>query len=72
MVTCNWCFLIDCHLVHGVFRAWVLDLHQYVGMQEVGGDHVRDERSGIFLEDGRHNVISYVSFPLELWKQRRR
>ena len=35
-------------------------------MQEVGGDHVGDERRGLFLEHERHNVVSYVAFPLEL------
>ncbi len=35
-------------------------------MQEVGGDHVWDKRRGLFLEHHRHDVISYVSFPLQL------
>lgn len=35
-------------------------------MQEVGGDHVGDKRCGLFLEHHRHDVISYVAFPLEL------
>lgn len=35
-------------------------------MQEVGGDHVRDERRVLFLEDNRHDVVANVPLPLEL------
>ncbi|PWA20453.1 hypothetical protein CCH79_00003588, partial [Gambusia affinis] len=48
----------------------VLNLHQNVGVQEVGGDHVWDKRCGLFLEDRGHNIISNVSFPLELWRRK--
>lgn len=54
------------YLVGGVVRARLLHLHQDEGVQEVGGDHVGDERRGLFLEHHRHDVISYVAFPLEL------
>lgn len=54
------------YLVCCVLRAGVLNLHQHVRVQEIGGDHVRNERRGVFLEDCGHNVISYVPFPLEL------
>lgn len=58
-----WCQL---YLVGSVVRARLLHLHQDEGVQEVGGDHVGDERCGLFLEHHRHDVISYVAFPLEL------
>ena len=35
-------------------------------MEEVGGDHVWDERRGLFLENHGDDVISYVAFPLQL------
>lgn len=54
------------YLVCRVLRTWVLHLHQHIGMQEVGGDNVRNERCGLLLEDGSHDVVSYVPFPLEL------
>lgn len=56
----------ELHLVGGVVRAGLLHLHQDEGVQEVGGDHVWDKRCGLLLEHHCHNVISYVTFPLEL------
>lgn len=53
-------------LVCSVFSTRVLHLHQYIRMEEVGGDHVRHKGGGVFLEDRRHDVISYVPLPLEL------
>lgn len=58
------------YLVRCVLCTGVLNLHQHVSMQEVGGDHVWNKRCGLFLEDCSHDVIPYVPFPLELKKQR--
>lgn len=58
------------YLVRCVLCTGVLNLHQHVSMKEVRGDHIWNKRRGLFLEDGSHNVISYVPFPLELKKQR--
>ena len=60
------------YLVCCVLGTGVLNLHQHVGMQEVGGDHVRNKRRGLFLEDCSHDVVSYVPLPLELERQRGR
>lgn len=57
------------YLVRCVVRARVLCLHQDIRMQEVGGDHVWNKGCRVFLEDCSHDVISYVSFPLQLRRQ---
>lgn len=54
------------YLVGGVVRAGLLHLHQDEGVQEVGGDHVWDKRCCLLLKHERHDVISYVAFPLKL------
>lgn len=54
------------YLVGGGLRAWLLRLHHNEGVEEVGGDHVGDEGRGLFLKNQRHDVISYVPFPLQL------
>lgn len=59
------------YLVCCVICTRVLNLHQHISMQEVGGDHVWNKRCGLFLEDCSHNVISYVPFPLKLRRQRK-
>lgn len=56
------------YLVCCVLCTWVFNLHQHISVQKVGGNHVRDKRRGFFLEDCSHNVVSYVSFSLELRK----
>lgn len=69
LLSCT-CLQLVLYLIHCVLRAGVLNLHQHVSMQEIGGDHVRNKWRGLFLEDCSHDVISYVPFPLELNKQR--
>lgn len=54
------------YLVAGDVTDGVLHLHHHEGVEEVGGDHVRDEGRGLLLEHHRHDVVSYVTFPLEL------
>lgn len=54
------------YLVGGGLRARLLRLHHDEGVEEVGGDHVGDERRGLFLKNQRHDVISDVPFPLQL------
>lgn len=56
----------DGHLVENVVRAGVDHLHHDVGVEEVGGDHVRHEGSILFLEYDSHDVVAYVSLSLQL------
>lgn len=44
----------------------VFYLHHNVGMEEIGGNHVRNKRSVFLLKDDCHNVVANVSFPLQL------
>lgn len=59
--------LLRTHLVGDIVCAGVLHLHHHVGVQEVGLDHVRNERCVFLLEHDGDDVIAYVSFPLQLW-----
>lgn len=54
-------YLVGCGVCIGV-----LHLHHNVGVQEIGGNHVWDERRVLFLKDNCHNVIANVSLPLQL------
>jgi len=54
------------HLIGDIWGACVLHLDHHVGVQEVGGDHVRNEGRVLLLEHHRHDVISYVPLPLQL------
>ena len=52
------------HLVENIVRTRVDHLDHDVAMEEVGGDHVRYERSVLLLEHDGHDVVPYV--PLSL------
>ena len=54
------------HLVEGAVGAPALGLHHYVGVQEVGRNHVRHKRRVLVLEDHSHDVVANVSLPLQL------
>lgn len=52
--------------VENIVRAGVDHLDHNVGVEEVGGDHVRYEGSVFFLEYDGHNVVPYVPLSLQL------
>ena len=47
-------------------RAGVDGLNDNVGVEEMRGDHVGDERGVVFLENDRHYVVADVTFSLKL------
>lgn len=52
--------------VENIVRAGVDHLDHDVGVEEVGGDHVRHERSVLILENNGHDVVPYVPLSLQL------
>lgn len=52
--------------VENIVRAGVDYLDHNVGVEEVGGDHVRYKGSVFLLEDDGHNVVPYVPLSLQL------
>ncbi len=48
------------HLVQDVVRTGIFNLHHYIGMQEVGGNHVWHKWSVLVLKHDGHNVVSYM------------
>lgn len=58
--------LLKTDLVQDIVCAWVLHLHHNICMQEVGLYHVRNKWGVFLLEHNGHDVVAYVSLPLEL------
>lgn len=58
--------LLETDLVCDAVRARVLHLHHDVRVEEVGLDHVGNKRGVFLLEHDGHDVVAYVSLPLEL------
>lgn len=58
--------LLKTDLVSDAVRARVLHLHHNIRMEEVGLDHVGNKRGAFLLEHDGHDVVAYVSLPLEL------
>ena len=58
------------YLVLGVCRARIDGLHDDVGVQEVGSDHIGNEGRVVLLEDQRHDVVANVTLALQLKQQR--
>lgn len=54
------------HLIENVIRAGVDHLDHNVGVEKVGGDHVRYKGSIFFLEYDGHNIVPYVPLSLQL------
>ena len=54
------------YLVQHVVRAGVVHLHNHVGVQEVGGDHVGHEGCALVLEHHGDDVVPDVPLPLQL------
>lgn len=54
------------HLVKDVVRARIHHLHHHISVQEIGCNHIWYKRCVFLLKDNSHNVISYMSFPLQL------
>lgn len=54
------------HLVERAIGATPLGLHHYIGVQEVGCNHVGHEGCILILEDHSHDVIPNVPLPLQL------
>lgn len=54
------------NLVSGVICSRVLHLHKDKSVEEIGRNHVRNERCGLLLKNCGHNVIPYVPLPLDL------
>lgn len=52
--------------VENITRARVDNLDHDVGVEKIGGNHVWHKGRVFFLEHDGHNVISYVSLPLQL------
>lgn len=54
------------NLVERTIGAPSLCLHYYIGMKEVGRNHIRHEGCVLILEDHGHNVIPDVPLALQL------
>jgi len=59
------------YFVEDVVRTVIFHLNHYIGMQEVGSNHVWHEWSALLLKHYGHDVISYMPLPLQLLKDTR-